>query len=132
MDSYSPNIAITDLKIMATITNSNGEYYDFITRWGYDIQLACYQEIVYQNTGKKLPCFIAVATKELPLNSAIISLPQYVLDRTLYKVSEKLPHYYDVKTGKVAPVGCGICGACISERKETPIISMENFVDFLG
>ena len=132
MDSYSPHIAVNDLKVMSTITNHSGEYYDFITKWGYDIQMACYQEIVFQNTGERLPCYICAVTKETPINSAIINIPQYVMDKTLYNVQTKLPHLYDVKMGKVAPVGCGKCPACIESRKTTPIISMENFVDFVG
>lgn len=132
MDSYSPHIAINDLKVMATITTRSGEYYDFITKWGYDIQMACYQEIVRQNTGEQLPCFICAVTKEVPINSAIVNVPQYVLDKTLYTVQTKLPHLYDVKMGKTPPVGCGKCSACISGRTGTPIISMEDFVDFIG
>lgn len=132
MDSFSPNIAITDLKCMATITNRNGDYYDFITTWGYDIQLACYQEIVYQNTGEKLPCFIAVVTKETPINSAVVNIPQYVMDRALYRVTENIQRFYDVKMEKLEPVGCGKCKSCISSRKETPLISMEDFLDFIG
>lgn len=131
IDSYSPSIAINDLKIMRSVTNSYGDYYDFITPWGYDIQLACYQEIVYQNTGEKLPPFICAVTKESPINSVIVNIPQVVLDRALYKVEESIQHLYDVKMGKVEPIGCGKCKSCISQRKETPIISMEDFIDFL-
>lgn len=132
MDSYSPSVAIVDLKVMATITNRNGDYYDFITTWGYDIQLACYQEIVYQNTGEKLPCFIAVVTKETPINSAVVNIPQYVMDRALYRVTENIQRFYDIKMEKLEPVGCGKCKSCISSRKETPLISMEDFLDFIG
>jgi len=132
MDSYSPHIAINDLKVMATITNNCGEYYDFITKWGYDIQLACYQEIVRQNTGEQLPCFICVVTKESTTNSAIINIPQYVMDKALYNVQCKIQHLYDVKMKKVEPIGCGKCSSCIKARKETPIISMEDFTDFIG
>jgi hypothetical protein len=130
IDSYSPHIAINDLKVMRTVTNSQGEFYDFITPWGYDIQLACYQEIVRQNTGEQLPCFICAVTKESPINSVIVNIPQNVLDRARYVVEEDIKHYYDVKTGKVEPVGCGKCKSCISLRKETPIISMADFIDF--
>lgn len=68
MDSYIPDIAIVDLKVMASITKLEWVrdigYLDFVRYWGYDIQGAIYQEIVRQNTGKKLPFYIAGATKE--------------------------------------------------------------------
>ncbi len=129
-DSYSPGIAINDLKVMANVTNKQGKYYNFISPYGYDIQLACYQEIVRQNTGEQLPVFICAVTKENPINSVIISIPQNVLDKRLYEVEENIEHYYNVYMEKERPVGCGICKACIAKRKKTPIISMTDFIDF--
>lgn len=129
MDSYSPNIAINDLKVMRTVTDSKGNFYDFITPWGYDIQLACYQEIVFQNTGLRLPCYICAVTKESPINSVIINIPQLYLDRALYRVQENIQHIYEIKMEKVNPIGCGKCDICIAERSETPIISLLDLVD---
>lgn len=129
MDSYSKGIAINDLKVMRTVTNSQGEFYDFITPWGYDIQMACYQEIVRQNTGEQLPCYICAVTKETPINSVIVHIPQDILNRALYTVESELPHLYDVKMNKVEPIGCGKCKSCISRRKSTPIISMSSIIE---
>ena len=39
-------------------------YMNFIEYWGYDLQAAVYQEVVYQNTGERLPFFVAAASKE--------------------------------------------------------------------
>lgn len=125
MDSYSPHIAINDLKVMRSVTDRNGNFYDFITPWGYDIQLACYQEIVFQNTGERLPVYICAVTKEDPINSVIINIPQGVLDVALFKVKEIIERVYAIKMGNEVPTGCGICKSCISNRKnETPIISL--------
>ena len=128
IDSYAKGKAIVDLKIMSSITNRNGEYYDFITLWGYDLQLAVYQEIVKQNTGEQLPCFIAVATKENPINTAIVYIPQVVLDRALYRYESQVERFYKVMQGEVEPDGCGKCSACIGKRLETPIISYEELI----
>lgn len=128
MDSYIQHMLISDLKVMKSITNNRGEYIDFITPWGYDIQLACYQEIVRQNTGDKLPCYICAVTKESPINSAIVHIPQEYLDRALYSVEADIQRLYDVKTGKVPPVGCGKCDACISKRLQTPLISLNDLM----
>jgi len=127
MDAYSKGIAINDLKIMRSVTDSSGEFYDFISQWGYDIQLACYQEVERQNSGQQLPCFIVALTKETPINSVIIMIPQHILDKALARISVDIKHYYDIKMGQVAPVGCGKCKSCISLRKETPLISMDEF-----
>lgn len=129
MDSYSPHIAINDLKVVRTITDSRGNYIDFITPWGYDVQMACYQEIVYQNTGERLPTYICAVTKEDPINSAIIHIPQGQLDMALYTVEENIEHLYDVKMGRVEPQGCGKCKSCIASRTDTPIISFYDLLD---
>lgn len=129
MDSYSKGIAINDLKVMRTITDSKGNFYDFITPWGYDLQLACYQEIVRQNTGEKLLCYICAVTKETPINSVIINIPQVFLDRALYTVESTIQRYYDIKMGKIEPQGCGICPTCIKNRKKSMIISLQDIIE---
>ena len=128
MDSYSSGIAINDLKVMRTVTDNWGNYIDFITPWGYDTQLAVYQEVIYQNTGKRLPCYICAVTKETPINSIIVNIPQDYLNRALYDVEANVQHFYDIKMGRVEPVGCGICPTCITNRRVTKIISMEDLV----
>ena len=128
MDSYSNGIAINDLKVMRTVTDSKGKFYDFVTPWGYDIQLACYQEIVRQNTGEQLPCFICAVTKETPINSVIVNISQDYLNRALGVVQTEIQHLYDVKMEHVEPVGCGICNTCIANRTETKIISLEDLI----
>ena len=129
MDSYLKGTLIADLKIMRTVTDSNGNFYDFVTKWGYDIQLACYQEIVYQNTGERLPCYIVAITKESPINSVIIKIPQNILDRALYLVESNIERIWEVKQGKTEAVGCGICSSCIEARTETPIISLDTIME---
>ena len=128
IDSYSKGIAINDLKVMASVTDNNGNFKDFITPWGYDLQMACYQEIVFQNTGERLPVYICAVTKENPINSVIVNIPQSYLDMALYRVESAIEHFYDIHIGKIEPNGCGICDTCISLRKETPIISMEQLL----
>lgn len=128
MDSYSKGIAINDLKVMASVTNRSGEYIDFITPWQYDLQLAVYQYICKQNTGELLPTYICAVTKENPINSVIVNVPQDYLDRALYRVESTIEHFYDVKLGKVEPVGCGTCHTCIENRTETPIISLYDII----
>jgi len=129
IDSYCKGIAINDLKCMRTVTDSKGEYYDFVTQWGYNIQLAMYQEIVLQNTGEKLPCYICAVTKETPINSVIINIPQFMLDKALYEVTESIKRYYDIKMLNESPQGCGICPTCIANRTDTQIISLQDILE---
>jgi len=128
MDSYSKGVAINDLKVMADVTNRRGEFIDFITPWGYDIQMACYQEIVYQNTGERLPTFICAVEKKKPLNSAIVQIPQYHLDAVLFEVKQRVERYYQIRQGLIIPDRCGKCKTCISEQTETKIMTLEDLI----
>lgn len=125
MDNYDKGIAINDLKVLQTVTDNQGNYYDFVSRWGYNYQMAVYQEIVFQNTGERLPTFLCVVTKENPINSVIVEVPQVVLDTSLYELETLVPRFYDIWQKKLEPIGCGKCSACIENRTETPIISWE-------
>lgn len=117
MDSYAPGRCITDLKVMRDMKNQYSPKYgtklDFIRYWGYDIQGAVYQEVVRQNTGEKLPFFIAVVTKESPEpDLEIIEVTDDYLEAALFEVQEHLPRILEVKAGRVKPDRCGICDCC--------------------
>jgi hypothetical protein len=121
MDSYIPGVAIVDLKVMASITKlewvKDIGYLDFVRYWGYDIQGAVYQEIVRQNTGEKLPFFIAGATKEKPEpDIRIIHVTDNYLQEALHMVEMNMPRILRVKNGEVEPDRCELCDCCRHNR----------------
>lgn len=124
LDSYHENKCIVDLKVIRDFEPlwKNGRKMPFIEAWGYDIQGAIYQELVYQNTGQKLPFFICAVTKEKIPDIAIISIPQERLDYCLEIVKKNAPHFQNVKNGKESPEKCGKCDYCKSTKKITEII----------
>lgn len=128
MDSYIPDVAIVDLKVMSSITDLKWVrdlgYLDFVRYWGYDIQGAVYQKIVEINTGKKLPFFIAAATKEEEPDIRIIQITQNYLDEALNVVQLNLPRVIRVKSGEVTPDRCELCDCCRYNRVLTAPISI--------
>jgi hypothetical protein len=132
MDSYIPDTAIVDLKVMASITDlkwvKDIGYLDFIRYWGYDIQGAVYQEIVRQNTGKQLPFYIAAATKENEPDIRIIQVTQNFLDEAFSMVKANMPRVMQVKNGDVVPVRCDVCDCCKHNRVLTEPISIADLV----
>lgn len=116
MDSYIPDKVIVDLKVMSSITKHeyvrDVGYMDFVRYWGYDIQGAVYQEIVYQNTGKRLPFYIAAATKEEEPNIEIIHVTDNFLKDALSIVQANMPRVLSVKNGKLSPDRCENCDCC--------------------
>ena len=122
MDSYFPGKAIVDLKCMASLTKMNWVpdigYLDFVRYWGYDIQGAVYQEIVYQNTGKRLPFFIAGISKEDAIDIEVIGINDIYLREALVSVENNMPHILRVKYGEEQPDKCETCKYC----RETKVL----------
>ena len=137
IDSYHAGKMIVDLKTVRDfdrVSTPNGRKH-FIDAWGYDLQGAVYQEIVRQNTGDKLPFYIAAITKETVPDLDVIQISQAVLDRA-YEHFTKFVTYYDgVKRGVFEEDHCGVCNYCKSTKKltEPTLYDVEiDLVDFLG
>ncbi|MBO5435360.1 PD-(D/E)XK nuclease-like domain-containing protein [bacterium] len=120
MDSYHPDDKIVDLKVMRDMqpiwSADRHSRVDFIRYWGYDIQGAIYQKIVELNTGKKLPFYIACATKETPCDIEIIEITQPYLDAALKFVEDHIQHVMDVKNGIVQAEKCETCFYCKTSK----------------
>ena len=129
MDSFHPDKMIVDLKYMSSLKSPN-MFEPMVKYWGYDIQGAIYQEIVRQNTGKRLPFYLNIATKEKPSHLAIAEIVQYDLDEALEKVIKNAPRYQAIKNGEIEPERCEDynCDYCTA----TAIITEPIDSNFLG
>jgi hypothetical protein len=120
MDSLLPGKAIVDLKIMQSINKvfwaKDYGHMDFIQYWGYDIQLAIYQEIYRQNTGEILPTFIAVADKGKYPDINVIYVDNYRLAECLEDVKRNAPRVQMLKRGEIEPLRCNSCDYCKSTK----------------
>lgn len=117
---------IVDLKIMRDFapvwSAEEGHRVPFVEAWGYDIQGAIYQEIVRQNTGKRLPFIIAAATKEPVPDIGLFSIPQARLDYCLDLVEHMAPEYEAMKRGADWPERCEKCDFCkATKRLDGPV-----------
>ena len=130
MDSYKPGEFIADLKYMASLRSPN-LFQPMISYWGYDIQAACYQEIVRQNTGERLPFLFVVATKEKPAHLAVGEINQWNMDEALEVVKKKIKRFQAIKNGEIEPerceeYGCDYCTTTkiITEPIDTDLFGM--------
>ncbi len=134
MDSYSPGIAIVDLKTSADIRKlwkvKDYGHVTFAEYWGYVIQLAIYQKIVEINTGKRLLCHICAVTKEDYPDIEVIQIPQLDLDHALNEVGKNISSVLMVKNGEVEPVRCNdpSCIYCRATKVLTGPISLNDLV----
>lgn len=131
IDSYFEDKLIVDLKAMKDFkliwNDKTNEKQSFVEFYDYILQAALYQEIVRQNTGKKLPFIIAACTKQEISERALLSIPQEELDLKLEFLRNYLPHIQELKEGKVEPVSCGHCEYCLSKKKTEKIYNYEYY-----
>lgn len=128
MDSYHPGRMICDLKYMKSLRSPNA-YVPMVQYWGYDLQGAIYQEVVRQNTGERLPFFLAVATKESPARLAVGEINQTNLDAGLDKVKSRIVSYQMIKCGETEPTRCEAydCDYCAETRVITSPVDTDYF-----
>lgn len=128
MDSFDPEEYIVDLKYMASLRSPN-LFTPMIEYWGYDLQAACYQEIVRQNIGKRLPFYFDVATKEKPAHLAVGQISQWNIDRAMDVVRANIGRFQRIKTGEIEPERCENydCDWCTSTKIITEAIDTDLF-----
>lgn len=113
MDSFHPGVAIVDLKTTQDshpmhryYDRMTGERLSFFRWWSYDTQLSIYKEIVRQNTGDKLPCFIAAIDKKPHPRPEVIQLDNVLLDEALETVKQNCQKIIMLKSGEIEPIRC--------------------------
>ena len=111
LDSYIPNVCITDLKVVKDFSS--------LVKFRYDIQGAIYQKGVEICTGKKLPFYLAAATKEKIIDLDIFQIQQSDLDTALEDVELMIDRFVQVKKGNADPINCEQCEYCKSIKKAT-------------
>ena len=112
---------ITDLKFVKNFENKwNAKeriYVSWLEHWRYDVQMAVYQEIVRQNTGKTFTCIIAGVTKEKIADHNLYKFDQESLKLALEYVSNNIERVVRVWTGQTQGEACGVCDICKSNKK---------------
>lgn len=128
MDSYKPGEYIADLKYMRSLRSPN-LFENIITYWGYDLQAAAYQEIVYQNTGERLPFYFVVATKETPAHLEVGAISQENMDNALKTIKANIQRFQRIKNGEIPPERCEDygCDYCTTTKIVTDPIDTDEF-----
>lgn len=113
MDTYREGKWISDLKYMRSLRSPN-LFEPMILYWGYDIQSAIYQEVVFKNTGKRLPFYFVIATKETPARFAVALIPQEDLDDAMNRIRPHIKDFYEMKQRHIKAEPCGLydCDYC--------------------
>lgn len=107
--------AIVDLKIVKDFSpmyrEGEGRMH-FIEYWRYDLQMSIYQELMRQQVGEKVPCFILAATKQDPPDIQLYQIPQEWMDFQMEQLKKMLPDIDEAKQGRRIQDQCGKCAWC--------------------
>lgn len=130
-------VALVDLKTVKGMyetfrVKDSGEYLTWVERWHYDVQGAFYQEIYRQNTGLKLPFYLAAVSKDKTESIPhprlkIIQIPQSKLDERMVEIKRNLPKIQALKEGKIEPIYCTKCDYC-ADVLPCEVISMDELL----
>ena len=133
MDSFIDGKCIVDLKTTQDCSASfrkyvadSGNRETFFSGMGYDTQLAIYREIVRQNTGDLLPCYIAAVDKKEHPVPRIIQLNDNMLNSALEVVKMHTDRIIALKSGEEEPLRCEDCEWC-RDTYECRVIGSEEF-----
>ena len=126
MDCYKEGEFISDLKYLASLRSPN-LFTNVVDYWNYTLQGAVYQEIVFQNTGKRLPFYLVIATKEKPCHVAVVKLDQFDMDEQLNIVKANVGRFNQMKLGLLEPERCEEygCDYCTTTKVLTEPIPVE-------
>ena len=89
---------------------------DFATAWDWPLQMAIYQKIYEKVEGVRLPCYLAVITKETPPDIRIVQIEQERMDAEIAWLEQALPRYDAIKQGAIDPERCEGCAWCRQSR----------------
>lgn len=126
MDVYRKGERIVDLK---TVRNTEPVYkpgegwLTFADAWEWPLQLSIYQTI----EGNRLPCFLAVVTKENPPDLTVIELSQERLDVEMGRLLDMLPRFDAMRQGIIEPPRCGHCAYCRRTKKLSGPVSLAEY-----
>lgn len=135
IDSYIEGKAIVDLKTTRTLDRDyryfipdSGERVPWYIAFDYPVQLAIYREIVRQNTGDTLRCYLAAVDKESHPICDIIELPSRLLDDAMDRVKRNCEQIILLKSGEIDPIRCehSGCDFC-RDTHVCEVISTEEF-----
>ena len=125
-DSYKEGEWCADLKYMASLHSPN-LFENLVTYYGYHYQGAIYRELIRQNTGKTLPFYLVIATKENPPHLEIVEIAPETLDKALEVVKANIGRFWQIRNGEIEAERCEDynCSYCTETRILTEPIDSE-------
>lgn len=125
-DSYKEGEWCSDLKYMASLRSPN-MFENMVTYYGYHYQGAMYRELIRQQTGKTLPFYLVIATKENPPHLEVVEIAPENLDSALEVIKANIGKFWQMRNGEIPAERCEEynCSYCTETRVLTEPIDSE-------
>lgn len=99
---------------------------NFIEARGYYLQMAVYQQLIYQQFGKICQPFIFAVSKQTPPDVMAIDFnsptDSYLMEQSLQQINGDQNHFWHVMMGEEEPKRCGHCEYCRKTQKLTGFV----------
>ena len=132
IDSFVRGIAITDLKVMASITKlewvKDISYLDFVRYWGYDIRVQYTRKLRTRILERDCHSTLRPERRKRSQTSEVIQVTQNYLDEAKHMVEMNMPRILRVKNGEAEPDRCEMCDCCRHTKVLKRPISITNLV----
>jgi len=129
---------ITDLKTCKNLSDTFyardlDQHLNVCEIWGWDIEAALYTSVYEQNTGKRLPFYLAAITKESENGVphprvAVVQITESMIDSGMKFIESNIRKIQRIKTGEIEPVPCGTCSWCADNLSLTEVISSDELL----
>lgn len=104
----------------------------FAEAWDWPLQMAIYQRLYEQKEGVRLPCYLAVITKENPADIAVVQIEQERMDAELAWLLTAMPRIEAIKEGIIEPERCGHCAYCRETHRLTGPVMLGEYEEENG
>lgn len=118
-------VGLVDLKTCKDIHAKVNDI-TFIEAWGYDYQLALYQEILKQNIGEYVPCYIAAVSKDEGHETAVIYVDDERLQECRNAIESNIDRFKEIITGSKKAERCKLCAHCKATRINKTVINYKD------
>lgn len=100
-----------------------------ILGYGYHGQLALYQELLKQMTGRYFRPVIVAVSKEAVPDKEVLTIDEAWLAEGLEQVSQQLKRVWELVDGQAEPVKCGRCDYCRSVKTLGRVVSLSELLE---
>lgn len=120
----------TTAKLDTKIWNKELRRYEsFVEGYGYDLQIAIYEQLLEQEYGKPFTGYIYAVTKEDIPDVAAIEIPEELKSDALNRMSYAIEHIQAVKMGVESPIRCGHCDYCKQNKQLSGFLDARELIN---